>query len=384
MTLPQIRYFDHNATTAVAPEVVAAMTPFFHELWGNPSSAYRFGHEVSRHLDAARERVAALINAQPREVIFTSGGTESNNAALQSALLTTHRRHVVTTAVEHQAVLQFCGHLKRQGCEVTIVPVRADGTLDLADVERAIRPDTAVVSVMLANNETGVLFPVAEVAALGRRQGVLCHSDAVQAPGKIPIDVRALDVDFLSLSGHKLNAPKGIGLLYVRHRTRFTPYLIGGHQERGRRAGTENVPYVVGFGRAAELAIARLPEEDTRVRSLRDRLETTLLANIPGTVRNGAVEPRLPNTSSLAFEGVEAEALLLLLDQAGICASSGSACTTGSLSPSHVLSAMGCSPERAVGSVRFSLGYSNTAEDVDYLAEHLPRIVGRLRSLSPR
>jgi len=384
MSERKIRYFDNNATTPVAPEVVEAMLPFYTELWGNPSSAYGFGHQVAGHIEAARAKVAALIGAEPREVVFTSCGTESNNTAIHSALMAQpDKRHVVSTMVEHSANLKYCEFLRQRGFEVTYLPVDGGGALDLGRLEAALRPDTALVSVMLANNETGVLFPVAEVAAICRRKGVLCHTDAVQAAGKIPVDVRQLGVDLLSLSAHKLHAPKGIGLLYVKRRTRFQPYLMGGHQEKGRRGGTENVAYMVGFGRAAELALERLAESSRRIGALRDRLEETLLAAVPDTVRNGAKEPRLPNTSSLAFDFVEAEAVLMLLDQLGICASSGSACTTGSLDPGHVLQAMGLSPMRARGSLRFSLGSTTTEEDVDYLLAHLPGIIRRLRAISP-
>ncbi len=377
-------YFDHNATTAVAQEVLDAMLPFFREHWGNPSSAYAFGHDVARHLETARAQVAALIGAEPREVLFTSCGTESNNAAWNSALTTQpDRRHVVTTAVEHSANLKFAQTLQRRGCEVTSLPVNPDGQLDLHQLEQAIRPDTALVSVMWANNETGVLFPIPEVAAICRSKGVLCHTDAVQVAGKVPLDVREAGVDFLSLSGHKLHAPKGIGALYVRRRTRFAPYLVGGHQERGRRGGTENVPYIVGFGRAADLAVALLGPETHRVRALRDRLESGLLATIPQAARNGAREPRLPNTSNLAFPAVEAEAMLMLLDQLGICASGGSACMTGSLDPSHVLTAMGFSATRARGSLRFSLGRDTHAGDVDYLLATLPGVVSKLQAIAP-
>ena len=383
MEQQKIYYFDNNATTRVAPEVVDVMVPFLRDHWGNPSSAYGFGARVHGHVEAAREKVAALVNADPKEVTFTSCGTESNNTAIQSALHTTGKRHVITTKVEHSANIKFGEHLQKHGYEVTYLPVESDGSLDLHVLEQAIRPDTAVVSVMYANNETGVLFPIEEVAAICRSKGVLCHTDAVQVPGKLPIDVKALGVDFLSLSAHKLHAPKGVGMLYVKRRTRFEPYVIGGHQERGRRGGTESVANIIAFGRAAELAMATLHDENTRVRALRDRLEGWVLANIPNTVRNGAREPRLPNTSNIAFDFVEAEAVLMLLDQVGICASSGSACTTGSLDPSHVLSAMGVVAMRARGSVRFSLGIYNTDEDVDYLLHHLPRIIQKLRDISP-
>jgi cysteine desulfurase len=335
-------------------------------------------------VDQARARVAALINAEPREIIFTSCGTESNNSAIHSALVTQpEKRHVLTTAVEHSANTKFCALLQKRGYTVTFLPVAPDGALDLQRLEESIRQDTAIVSVMWANNETGVLFPIREVAAICRRKGALFHTDAVQTPGKLKIDVRELDADFLSLSAHKLHAPKGIGLLYVKRRVKYQPYVVGGGQERGRRGGTENVANIVAFGRAAELALASLPDENTRVRALRDRLEDGILLAIPGTSRNGAKEPRLPNTSNLAFEGVEAEGILMLLDQAGICASSGSACTTGSLDPSHVLTAMGCSAARARSSIRFSLGIYNTEAEVDYVLKHLPGIIAKLRANSP-
>jgi len=384
MNQPKIYYFDNNATTQVAPEVVETMIPFLTEQWGNPSSAYRFGHQVARPVEEARAKVAALVNAEPKEVVFTSCGTESNNSAIHSALvLRPDKRHVITTAVEHSANLNFGEFLQRRGYDVTYLPVESDGSLDLHLLDQSIRPDTAIVSIMWANNETGVIFPIEEVAAICRGKGVLFHTDAVQTPGKVKIDVKAVDVDFLSLSAHKLHAPKGIGMLYVKRRIKYQPYIIGGHQERGRRGGTENVAYIVACGRAAELAMAKLDEENSRVRALRDRLEDTILATIPETVRNGAKEPRLPNTTNIAFDFVEAEAVLMLLDQAGICVSSGSACTTGSLDPSHVLIAMGLSPRRARGCIRFSLGIYNTSEEVDYLLKHLPPIIARLRAISP-
>jgi cysteine desulfurase len=381
---PPVYYFDNNATTRVAPEVIEAMLPFLKDNWGNPSSAYTFGHELGRHLDHARTCVAELVHAEPREIIFTSCGTESINAALHSALITRpDRRHLITTAVEHSATLKFCAYLEKQGYEVTLLPVDRDGALDLRQLDQALRPDTALVSIMWANNETGVLFPVREVAELCRAKGVLCHTDAVQVAGKIPIDVKALGVDFLSLSGHKLHAPKGVGALYVKRHTKFQPYLIGGGQERGRRGGTENVAGVVAFGRAAELAMDQLPSESARIRALRDQLEAGILERVSGSSINGPTEPRLPNTTNISFRGVEAEGVLMLLDQAGVCASSGSACTTGSMDPSHVLTAMGCSASRARASVRFSLGVYNTADEVTYLVEQLPAIVERLRAHAP-
>ena len=385
MSQPKVYYFDNNATTRVAPEVVDAMIPFLREHWGNPSSVYSFGKQVARQVETAREKVAALVNAEPREIVFTSCGTESNNSALHSALVThSQKRHVITTAVEHSANLKFCGHLQKMGFDITLLPVESDGGLDIHLLEKSIRPDTAIVSVMWANNETGVLFPIEEIAAICRSKGVLFHTDAVQTPGKLKIDVKELGVDFLSLSAHKLYAPKGIGLLYVKRRTKYQPYVMGGGQERGRRGGTENVAHIVGFGRAAELALVNLPAENVHIRALRDKLEHWILKNISGATRNGAKEPRLPNTANIAFDGIEAEGILMLLDQLGICVSSGSACTSGSLDPSHVLLAMGCSPARARGSVRFSLGIYNTEADVDYLLEHLPPIIAKLRASAPR
>jgi len=359
------------------------MLPFLRDHWGNPSSVYGFGRQLSKSLELAREKVAALINAEPREIIFTSGGTESINSALQSALETRpQKRHLVTTAVEHSATIKFCAHLKNRGIDVTILPVDADGQLDLQLVEQSLRPETALVSVMTANNETGVLFPIREVAAICRDKNVLFHTDAVQAPGKMKMDVKESGIDFLSLSAHKLYAPKGVGALYVKHGTKYHPYIIGGGQEQGKRGGTENVAGIVGFGRAAELAMAHLRDVPTRVRALRDKLETGILNSIPHVNRNGSADARLPNTSNLSFEGIEAEGILLLLDEQGICASSGSACTSGSLDPSHVLLAMGCDVVRARASVRFSLGMFNTESDVDFVLKQLPSIMEKLRARS--
>jgi cysteine desulfurase len=384
MSEQPVYYFDNNATTRVAPEVVEAMVPFLSQYWGNPSSAYGFGRQVAAHVTKAREKVAALVNADPREIIFTSCGTESNNSAIHSALIShPEKKHVLTTSVEHSANIKFGDYLQKHGYAVTFLPVESDGSLDLHFLEQSIRPDTAIVSVMWANNETGVLFPIEEIAAICRSKHTLFHTDAVQTPGKLKIDVQDSGVDFLSLSAHKLHAPKGIGMLYVKSRTRYHPYIIGGGQERGRRGGTENVANIVAFGKAAEIAMNTLQEENTRVRALRDRLENAVLSKISGVARNGAREPRLPNTTNLSFDNVEAEGILLLLDQVGICASSGSACTTGSLDPSHVLMAMGMNIGRARGSVRFSLGIYNTEAEVDYLIEHLPPIISRLRADAP-
>src|SRR6267142_5616416 len=380
MTEQTVYYFDNNATTRVAPEVIDAMLPFLREYWGNPSSAYHFGHRLTKDVEEARAKIAAFINADPREIVFTSCGTESNNSAIHSALVThPEKRHVLTTSVEHSANIKFCDYLQKQGYAITLLPVESDGSLDLHLLEQSIRPDTAIVSVMWANNETGVMFPIEEVAAICGSKGTVCHTDAVQTPGKVKIDVKDLGADFLSLSAHKLHAPKGIGLLYVKRRTKYHPYVIGGGQERGRRGGTENVANIAAFGRAAELALESPGDEKTRIRALRDKLEGGILSKIPGASRNGAKEPRLPNTSNIAFDSVEAEGILMLLDQADICVSSGSACTTGSLDPSHVLMAMGSSVARARGSIRFSLGRYNTESEVDYLLLHLPAIIGKLR-----
>jgi len=381
MSQQPIYYFDNNATTRVAPEVVEAMLPFLRELWGNPSSVYGFGKQLAKPIESAREKVAALINADPRELIFTSGGTESINSAIHSALATQpQKRHILTTAVEHSANIKFCARLKKMGFEVTLLPVESDGALNLHLLEKSIRADTAIVSVMWANNETGVLFPIEEVAAVCRSKRVLFHTDAVQIPGKLKIDVKHIGVDFLSLSAHKLRAPKGVGLLYVKRGVKYQPYVIGGGQEQGRRGGTENVAGIVGFGRAAELAVGHLGDVNTRIRALRDQLEVGILKRIDGVAVNGARDARLANTSNLSFEGVEAEGILLMLDEQGICASSGSACTSGSLDPSHVLMAMGCGLARARGSIRFSLGIYNSEAEVNFLLKQLPPIIAKLRT----
>jgi cysteine desulfurase len=380
----EIIYLDNNATTRVAPEVFEAMVPFLTEFYGNPSSAYSFGKRVEGHLKEARAQVAALLGCTPKEIIFTSCGTESDNAAIWSALQTTGKKHVVTTQVEHSAIMNQTEWLEKNGYGVTRLPVAPDGTLSLADVENAIRDDTAIVSIMWANNETGVLFPVEEIASLCKRKGVLFHTDAVQTPGKIDLrSVAKSDIDFLSMSGHKLHAPKGVGVLYVKRRTKIVPYVIGGGQERGKRGGTENVASIVGLGRAAELALQNLGDEQTRVRVLRDRFENTLLEKLPHLYINGRRDQRLPNTSNIAFDFVEAEAILMSLDDKGICASSGSACTTGSLDPSHVLSAMGLTPARARSCVRFSFSHYNTDADIDTALQILPPMIEKLRAMSP-
>ena len=377
-------YVDNNATTRVAPEVFEEMTPYFTELYGNPSSMHFFGGQVQEKVEKARERVATLLGARPQEIIFTSCGTESDNAAIMSALqCNPEKRHVLTTRVEHPAVKNLVAHLKREGYRVTELPVDREGLLSIEEVSRAMTEDTVIVSVMWANNETGVLFPVEEIATLAKSRGIIFHTDAVQAVGKIPINLAESQIDMLSLSGHKLHAPKGIGVLYVRRGTRFAPFVVGGHQEGGRRGGTENVPYIIGLGKACELAATNLEEENLRVKNLRDKLENGLLDRIENSMINGDSEQRLPNTLSISFEYVEGESILLKLSDRGICASSGSACTSGSLEPSHVLRAMGVPFTAAHGSIRFSLSTYTTEEEIDYILEVMPPIIEQLRAISP-
>jgi cysteine desulfurase len=380
----RIIYLDNNATTQVAPEVLEVMVPYFHDLYGNPSSAHSFGGQVAEKISEAREKAAHLLGAHPEEIIFTSGGTESDNSAIRSALASRpEKRHVLTSQVEHPAIRSLCRYLSKQGYRITEVPVNTGGEMDMAAYEQNLTADTAIVSLMWANNETGVIFPVEEAAELAHKKGIPFHTDAVQAAGKIPIDLRGSPIDMLSISGHKLHGPKGIGILYVRKGTRFMPLIIGGHQERNRRAGTENAPAIIGLGKACELAVRRLEEENTRVKQLRDRLEASILSKVPYTHVNGGDVPRLPNTSNISFEFVEGEAILLHLDEYGICASTGSACTSGSLEPSHVLLAMKVPPARAQGSLRFSLSIYNSHEDIDTVVEKIPAIVEKLRHMSP-
>jgi cysteine desulfurase len=377
-------YLDNNATTRVAPEVLEEMIPYFSEFYGNPSSMHSFGGQVARKLNEARAKVAALIGAEVDEVVFTSCGTESDNTAILSALaVNPEKRHVITSRVEHPAVKVLCEHLRDKGYRVTELAVDTDGNLDIEEYERSLTPDTAVVSVMWANNETGVVFPLERAARLAREKGITFHTDAVQAVGKMPINMKENAVSLLSFSGHKLHAPKGIGVLYVRRGTRFSPFMIGGHQEKGRRGGTENTPNIIGLGKACELAALRMEEENTRVRRLRDKLESELQARIPNIKVNGGKANRLPNTTNISFEFIEGESILLLMDQFGICASSGSACTSGSLQPSHVLRAMGVPYTMAHGSVRFSLSIYNTEADIGLVIEKLPSIIERLRGMSP-
>jgi cysteine desulfurase len=377
-------YLDNNATTRVAPEVIEAMLPYFGERYGNPSSMHAFGGNVAAELRRARARLAELIGAKPEEIVFTSCGTESDSTAIWSALRShPERRHLITSRVEHPAVKNLAEWLVQNGYRVTFVPVNADGRLDVDYFKKHLSEETAIASIMWANNETGMMFPVEELAALCHERGVLFHTDAVQAVGKVPIDLGRSNIHMLSLSGHKLHGPKGIGALYVRERTPFAPFLRGGHQEHGRRAGTENTAGIVGLGRAARFVAERMEEENTRVRALRDRLESELLKRVPDAYVNGDRENRLPNTTSIGFDAVEGEAILLMMDRYGICASSGSACTSGSLEPSHVLRAMNVPFTRAHGSIRFSLSVFNTEADVDAVLEKLPPIIERLRQMSP-
>ncbi len=377
-------YLDNNATTQVAPEVLETILPYFSEFYGNPSSAHSFGGQVAEKVTQAREQVAALLGARPGEIIFTSGGTESDNAAVRSALAAyPEKRHIVTSAVEHPAIRSLCQHLAKQGYRVTEVPVNGQGEMDMELYAGSLTPDTAVVTLMWANNETGVLFPVEKAAEMARDKGILFHTDAVQAVGKIPINLAGGAVDMLSLSGHKLHSPKGIGVLFARTGLKFKPYVIGGHQERNRRAGTENTSAIIGLGKACELAMLHMEEKRTKVTPLRDKLEKGILEIIPHTRVNGGAVPRLPNTSNISFEFVEGESILLSLDAEGICASTGSACSSGSLEPSHVLLAMGLTPTTAQGSIRFSLSAYNRSEEIDYVLQKLPPIIERLRNMSP-
>ncbi len=379
-------YVDNNATTAVAPEVVETMLPFFNEHWGNPSSMHTFGGKVKRHIDDAREKVAALLGAEsPSEIIFTSCGSESDNMAIRGAVdAMGGHPHVITTRVEHAAVLGPCHYLEDKGYRLSTLEVDSKGNLDLAQVRESSQSGKkTVASIMWANNETGVVFPVPEIGALIKEGGGVFHTDAVQVAGKLQICVKDIPVDLLSISGHKLHAPKGIGALYARRGTKVTPHIMGGHQERGRRAGTENVPYIVGLGKACELAMQRMAADAAHERNLRDRLEEGILATCKGAYVNGDRSNRLPNTANISFEFIEGEAILLMLDDVGICASTGSACASGSLEPSHVLRAMDVPRSRLHGSIRFSLSRYNTGEDVDYVLEKIPRIIARLRELSP-
>jgi len=382
----KVIYLDNNATTKVAPEVMEAMLPYLSEYYGNPSSMHSFGGDVAKKIKEARENLADLIGAaSPDEIIFTSCGTESDGTAIRAAIESyPDKKHIVTSRVEHPAVKNLCETLSKKGYRVTFVPVDHEGRLDVDYLYKNLSDDTAIVSLMWANNETGVIFPVEEISREVKDRGIVFHTDAVQAAGKLPIDVKTTGVDMLSLSGHKIHAPKGIGVLYIRKGTKFSPFMIGGHQEHGRRGGTENVASIVALGKAAEMAKTHLTDNGyERTGKLRDKLETTLLEKIPHSIINGEREHRLLNTTSIAFEYVEGEAILLMMNEYGICASSGSACTSGSLEPSHVLRAMGVQYTAAHGSIRFSLSRYTTEEEIDVVIEKLPPIIERLRGMSP-
>ncbi|NJM71855.1 MAG: cysteine desulfurase NifS [Scytonema sp. RU_4_4] len=377
-------YLDNNATTKVDSAVVEAMLPYLSEYYGNPSSMHTFGGQVGKAVKQAQEQVAALLGADESEIIFTSGGTEGDNAAIRAALLAqSEKRHIITTQVEHPAVLSLCKHLETQGYSVTYLSVNRQGQLDLNELEASLTGNTALVTIMYANNETGVVFPIEQIGLRVKESGALFHVDAVQAVGKIPMNMKTSTIDMLTLSGHKIHAPKGIGALYVRRGVRFRPMLIGGGQQRGRRAGTENVAGVVALGKAAELELLHLEEATTRERRLRDRLEQTLITTIPDCEVNGHSTQRLPNTTNIGFKYIEGEAILLSLNKYGICASSGSACSSGSLEPSHVLRAMGLPYTILHGSIRFSLCRYTTEAEIDAVLAVMPSIVEHLRTLSP-
>ncbi|MBU1052432.1 MAG: cysteine desulfurase NifS [Proteobacteria bacterium] len=377
-------YVDNNATTRVAPEVLEEMLPYYTESYGNPSSMHSFGGNVAREIKKAREKVAGLMGASPTEIIFTSCGTESDNTAIRAALLSNpDKKHIITSRVEHPAIKNLFENLAKTGFRVTFVPVDSKGLLDLEYLYQHLDDDTALVSIMWANNETGVVFPVEEIAQTVKERGIVFHTDAVQAMGKVPVDMKKVPVDMLSLSGHKIHAPKGVGALYIRKGTKFSPFLIGGHQENGRRAGTENVASIIGLGKACEMALYNLDEIGTRVKKLRDKLEDSLIKAVPNSILNGDKNKRLPNTTSIGFEFVEGEAILLMMNEFGICASSGSACTSGSLEPSHVLRAMGVPFTSAHGSIRFSLSIYTTEEEINFIIEKVPPIIKKLRELSP-
>ncbi|MBW2239729.1 MAG: cysteine desulfurase NifS [Desulfobacterales bacterium] len=377
-------YVDNNATTQVSPEVLEEMLPYFNEFYGNPSSMHTFGGKVEHKITEARARIASLLGASSEEIIFTSCGTESDSTAIRSVILSNpDKKHILTSRVEHPAVKNLYEYLSKNGYRVTFVPVDRKGRLDLDYLYENLGDDTALVSIMWANNESGVIFPIEEISKVVREKGIVFHTDAVQAVGKFPIDLKAIDIDMFSLSGHKLHGPKGVGALYVRRGTKYTPFIIGGHQEKGRRGGTENVASIIGLGKACELAAAHLSDNNNQVKQLRDKLENEILKRVSNTIINGDRNNRLPNTTSIAFEYVEGESILLMMDEFGICASSGSACTSGSLEPSHVLRAMGVPFTAAHGSIRFSLSKYNTEEEIDFIIEKLPPIIERLRELSP-
>ena len=378
-------YLDNNATTPLAPEVFEAMKPYWLEDYGNASSIHWYGQRAKAAMETAREQVARLLNARPGEIVFTSGGTEADNAALVGVVeaARAETKHIITTAIEHHAVLHTAKALEKRGVSVTYVRVGSSGVVDPADVARAIRPETVLISVIHANNELGTIQPLEEIGRLARQHDIYFHTDAVQSVGKIPVDVEKLDVDLLSLSAHKLYGPKGVGALYIRKGTVLRPLLHGGHHERDRRPGTENVPGIVGLGKAAELAQGLMAEDATRLANLRDRLEESLLSRVPLVTVNGDRQRRLPATSNLSFDFIEGEGFVIAMDLRGIACSTGAACSSGSLEPSHVLSAIGKTPGQARASIRFSLGRFNTPEDIDYALEIVPAVAEQLRAVSP-
>ncbi len=378
-------YLDNNATTKMDDRVFDAMLPYLKEQYANPSSIYKFAQNVKKDVEEAREKVARLINAEPEEIIFTSGGTESNNTAIKGIAFALREkgRHIITSKIEHHAVLNPCKWLEKMGYEVTYLPVDKYGVVDIDELKKAIRKDTILITIMFANNEIGTIEPIEEISKIAHEHGIYFHTDAVQAVGKIPVDVKKMGIDLLSLSGHKFHGPKGVGALYVKKGVKFHPLLHGGHHERNRRAGTENVAGIIGLGKAAEIAMKEMQEEAKKVKKLRDKLERGILEKIPEVIVNGHPENRLYNTLNLCFKYIEGESILMELDFEGICASSGSACTSGSLEPSHVLLAIGLPHELAHGSIRFSLSKFNTEDEIDKVLEVLPEIVERLRQLSP-
>ncbi len=382
--MSKVIYFDNNATTKVADEVFEAMKPFLTDLYGNPSSMHTFGGQVEKYIRHSREAVAQLLGCDSSEIIFTSCGTESDNAAIKGVLAALpEKKKIITTRVEHPAVLATCREMQSLGYTLIELGVDKYGQIDLKELKSQVDENTAIVSIMYANNETGVIFPIDKIAEIVKTKGIVFHTDAVQAVGKIPLNLSKSNIDLLSLSGHKLHAPKGVGVLYIKKGTRISPFLVGGHQEKSRRAGTENVAGIVALGKASELALKTINGENTKVKKLRDKLENEILKTCTGAMLNGDKINRLPNTTNISFEFIEGEAILLLLNQFGICASSGSACTSGSLEPSHVMRAMGVPFTAAHGSIRFSLSRYNTEDEVDFVIEKMPAIVNRLRELSP-
>ena len=378
-------YLDHNATTPLRPEVLDAMLPYFKEKFGNASSIHGFGREAKVAIEDAREKTAEIIGASSTEIFFTSGGTESDNLAVKGTAFANRKkgRHIITSKIEHHAILESCKFLEKEGFEVTYLPVDSQGRLDPEDLRKAIRDDTILVSIMYANNEVGIIQPVEELCKIAREKGVYFHTDAVQAVGKAPIELKKLNVDMLSMSGHKIYGPKGVGAIFIRKGIRITPLSHGGHHERSRRAGTENVAGIVGFAKALELVVGEMENQNKHLRNLTEVFYKNLIESIPDVILHGDLNRRIPNTLNLSFKGVEGESVILSLDMKGVAVASGSACTSGTLEPSHVLSAMGVDPAIAQGAIRFSFGRDNTMEDVEYVASLLPEIVQRLRSMSP-